>query len=313
MDITLVQMRAFLAVAESLSFSRAADRLRVTQPTLSMTIRNLEESLGGKLFDRDTRKVALTALGLDCRRLAVELLNEADRVESQLRSHVLGRRGSVRIAAPANFFPDLLLPGLQAFRGSHPAVQLEFADVTSDEAVRRLRLHQADLAIGLLASGDKDVRASALGRLPYVAILPETHALAARRTLRWQDIRTEEVVVLQARDSVTERVARALSEAGVTPLAAYRVNELSTAAALVNGGFGIGLMGYWSAVHMLRPGLVIRELTAPAFSGTIHMLTLVSVELSPQVRQLQDSLRRYAPLPPRLSAGAQSGAQTEVS
>ncbi len=300
MNITLVQMRAFLAVAESLSFSRAADRLGVTQPTLSAAIRNLEESVGGRLFDRDTRKVALTALGLDCKRLAVQLLDEAERVESQLRSHVLGRRGMVRIAAPANLFPGLLLPGLRAFRAAHPGVQLEFADVTSDEALRRLRLNQADLAIGLLANGFKDVRAALLGRLPYVAILPETHTLAARRTIRWQDIRTEEVVVLQARDSVTEMVARVLGDAGVTPLAACRVNELATAAALVYGGFGIGLMGYWSAAHMMRPGLVIRELAEPTFSGTIQLLTLADVEVSVQVRQLQDALRRHAPALPRL-------------
>ena len=298
MNITLAQMRSFLALAESLSFSRAADRLGVTQPTLSAAIRNMEESIGGKLFDRDTRKVALTALGIDCKRLATQLLEEADRVESQLRNHVLGRRGAVRVAAPANLFPGLLAPGLVAFRAAHPEVRLEFSDVTTDEAVRRLHLHQADLVIGLRMDSDPDLRARPLSHVPYVGILPESHPLASRRTIRWQDIRLEDVVVLQARDSVTTRVTQALGEAGVTPKAAYRVNELSTAAALVNGGFGIGLMGYWSALHMHRPGLVIRELSAPAFSGVVSMLTLARVDVSPQVRELQVALRRHAPALP---------------
>ncbi len=300
MDITLVQMRAFLALAESLSFTRAADSLGVTQPTLSATIRHLEEAIGGKLFDRDTRKVALTALGLDCQRLALQLLNEVDRVEGQLRSHVLGRRGTVRVAAPASLFPGLLLPGLVAFRRAHPGVRLEFADVTNDEAVHRLRVHQADLAIAVRAVSETDLRAQPLGHYPYVAILPDAHALAARRAIRWRDIQTEDVVVLQARDSLTALVARALGEAGVTPQAAYRVNDLSTAAALITGGFGIGLMGYWSAHHLLRPGLVIRLLSEPSFNGALRMLTLPSIELSPQVRHLQDALRRHAPALPRL-------------
>lgn len=300
MNITLVQMRAFLALAESLSFTRAADSLGVTQPTLSAAIRNLETAIGGKLFDRDTRKVALTVLGLDCQRLARQLLNEVDRVEVQLRSHVLGRRGTVRIAAAANLYPSLLLPGLMAFREAHPGVRLEFSDVTSDEAVHRLRAHQADLAVSVRIVGDGDLRSQTLGPYPYVAILPEAHRLAGRRSVRWRDIQSEDVVVLQARDSITIRVARALADTGVTPQAAYRVNELSTAAGLVYGGFGIGLMGYWSAHHILKPGFVIRPLTEPSFSGMINLLTLPSVELSSQVRHLQAALLRHAPALPRL-------------
>ncbi|HNE59172.1 MAG TPA: LysR family transcriptional regulator [Ottowia sp.] len=300
MNITLVQMRAFLALAESLSFTRAADSLGVTQPTLSATIRHLETAIGGRLFDRDTRKVALTALGLDCQRLARQLLSEVDRVEGQLRSHVLGRRGSVRIAAPANLFPNVLLPGLRAFRQANPGVRLEFADVPSDEAVHRLHAHQADLAIGVRAGGETGLRTQVVGQYPYVAILPDTHALAARRAIRWRDIQTEDVVVLQARDSLTSRIARTLGEAGVMPQAAYRVNELSTAAALVHGGFGVGLMSYWSAHQIFKPGLVIRMLSEPSLNGTIVLRTLPSVELSPQVRQLQEALRRHAPTLPRL-------------
>jgi len=277
MNITLVQMRAFLALAESLSFTRAADSLGVTQPTLSATIRHLETAIGGRLFDRDTRKVALTALGLDCQRLARQLLSEVDRVEGQLRSHVLGRRGSVRIAAPANLFPNVLLPGLRAFRQANPGVRLEFADVPSDEAVHRLHAHQADLAIGVRAGGETGLRTQVVGQYPYVAILPDTHALAARRAIRWRDIQTEDVVVLQARDSLT-----------------------STAAALVHGGFGVGLMSYWSAHQIFKPGLVIRMLSEPSLNGTIVLRTLPSVELSPQVRQLQEALRRHAPTLPRL-------------
>lgn len=295
MDITLLQMRTFLAVAESLSFTRAAHRLGVTQPTLSAAIRNLETAIGGKLFDRDTRKVALTALGLDCISMAMQLLDQADRVESQLRSHAQGRRGLVRLAAPANLYPTMLLPGLMAFRTAHPHVRLEFSDVTSDEAVHRLRQYQVDLAIGLHADGEKDLRSRTLGFQRYVAVLPEAHVLAGRRTIRWKDIRKLDLIILQARDSVTNRVVQTLRDADVVPQAAHRVNELATAAALVYGGFGIGLMLQGSAQHMLRPGLTIRELSEPAFNGKVSLSTLSRVELSPQLVHLQDALCRHAP------------------
>lgn len=291
MKLTLAQMRAFLAVAGSLNFTRAAERLGVTQPTLSATIHNLELAIGGKLFDRDTRHVALTSLGLDCQRLAIQLLDEADRVESQLQSHVRGRRGLVRVAAPANLYPTVLMPGLMAFRAAHPTVRIEFSDVTTDEAVQQLRQGKADVAIGFRTLEEQDLRSRVIATYPYVAILPDTHALASRRLIRWRDIKSEEVVMLKARDSLSSLVMQTLWDSGVTPQVANRINEMPTATALINGGFGIGLMGYWSAAHILKPGLVIREIGEPAFNATVRLMTLASVTWSPQVRALLTALR----------------------
>ncbi len=295
MKITLTQMRAFLALAESLSFTRAAERLGVTQPSLSAMIRSLEAEIGGKLFDRDTRKVMLTMLGQDCRTLAAQLVDESDRVEGLLRSHVLGKRGAIRVAASANLFPIVLSKGLATFRQTYPAIRMEFFDVTGDEAVHRLRSGQVDLAVGLHATGDTDLRVTHLGRYPYVIILPDTHPLTRLRRIRWQDIRSEDVIALQSRDSVSSHVFRALNEAGVMPQAVYRVNELATVAALLGSGFGIGLMAWWSAEHILPPGWTIRSLTEPSINGVVKLMTASSVALSPQLRQLQILLLRHAP------------------
>lgn len=299
MKITLVQLRAFLALADSLSFTAAAERLRITQPSLSSTIRNLEATIGGRLFDRDTRKVRLTHLGVDCRRLAMRLLQEAERTESELRRHVAGERGALRIASLPNIFPTLLKPALAEFRQLRPGVRLRFADVTSDEAIRQLRNDQADMAIVLKIADDADLRYRFLAEHRFVALLPLTHPLAARPTLTWLDLQGVDAVLLQSRDSIGSRISEFLREAGVVPPATYRVNELSTAVALVDAGFGIGLMAHHSAEHARRADLVMRDILEPAVVGTIAMITSAARELSPPVALLQDILVRHAPPPTR--------------
>lgn len=295
MKLTLLQLRSFLAVADCLSFTAAAERLHIKQSTLSSTIQNLESGIGGKLFDRDTRKVRLTSLGVECKRLAIRLLDDAERIEVELQRHISGEWGSVRIAALPNIFPTLLKYSLAEFRLANPGVRLQFMDVQNDEAFRLLRHDQADLAIALQTSDDPDLRYRFLDEHRYVAVLPCSHVLASRDEIAWRDILNEEVIVVQSRDSVGQHVREALRDAGVAPPIAYRVNELSTAVGLLEAGFGIGLMAHPSALHALRPGLVMRELCEPSIVGNVCLVTLASKEWTPPVRQLHEIFLRNAP------------------
>lgn len=297
MKITLQQYRSFLALADSLSFTAAAERLHIKQSTLSSSIQNLEAAIGGKLFDRDTRRVRLTALGVECRRMAARLLDEAQRTESELQRHVSGERGSVRIAAVPNIFPTLLRAPLAEFRAQRPGVRLQFADVTSDEALQQVRQDHADLGIVLQVADETDLRSRLLGEARYVALLPARHALASSAAINWSALLTQELIVLQARDRVTQMVGQALHEAGVTPRIAHRVNELSTAVGLVEAGFGIALMAQYSALHALRDGLVMRELRDPSISGRLCLVTLADKEWTPAVKLLHDILLRHARTP----------------
>jgi LysR family transcriptional regulator, carnitine catabolism transcriptional activator len=297
MKLTLLQCRSFLSLAETLSFTAAAERLHIKQSTLSSTIQNLEATVGAKLFDRDTRKVRLTALGVEFKRMANRLLDEAERTEAELRHHVSGERGSLRIAALPNIFPTLLKNSLAEFRIANPGIRLQFADVTSDEAIRQIRHDQADVAIALQISEDADLRYRFLDEHRYVALLPKTHALASRDKIAWQDILKEDLISVQSRDSVGLRIGKILREAGVAPAIAYRVNELATAVGLLEAGFGIGLMAHHSALHALRPGLVMRDLFEPAIVGKVCLITHAEKEWTPAVKQIHEIFLRNAPKP----------------
>lgn len=293
MKITLQQYRSFLALAESLSFTAAAERLHIKQSTLSSSIQNLESAIGGKLFDRDTRKVRLTALGIECRRMAIRLLDEAQRTETELQRHVSGERGNIRIAALPNIFPTLLQAPLAEFRAMRPGVRLQFSDVTSDEALHQLRHDQADLAIALQLSDESDLRFRFLDEARYVALLPSSHALAAQESISWQSLLSQDLIVLQSRDTVGHVIGQLLHEAGISPRIAHRVNELPTAVGLVDAGFGIALMAHHSALHGLHDGLVMRDLRDPSIVGKVSLITLTDKEWTAPVRLLHDIFVRH--------------------
>ncbi|MEK7345453.1 MAG: LysR family transcriptional regulator [Pseudomonadota bacterium] len=296
MKITLIQLRSFLAVAEALSFTAAAERLHVKQPTLSATIRNLEVALGGSLFDRSTHKVRLTALGQECKRLSRRLLDEAEQTETALQRHIQGKTGALRIAAVPNIFPTLLKPALAEFRVRCPGIDLQFADVSSDEAIELLRSEQADMAIALQTGDASDLRYRFLDEQRYVAVLPAQHPLAQGESISWQSLADERLIQLKSRDTVGTQVSLALRNAGVVSRISHRVNELSTVIGLLEAGYGIALMGHHSARSVLKPGWVMRDLSAPRMVGRIAMITLADKELTPQIISLQQTLLDGVPV-----------------
>jgi LysR family carnitine catabolism transcriptional activator len=284
MKITLQQWRSFLVLADSLSFTEAAERLHIRQPTLSSNIRNLEEAIGAKLFDRDTKRVELTALGASCRGLAERLLDEAERAEIELRQYLSGNRGQIRVASVPNIFPTLLAPALAAFRAARPEVSMQFADTTSDEAIYQVRQGKVDIAIGLSRGGEEDLRYQKLGEQRLVALLQAKHPLASQDVIEWSDLRDQPLILVQSRDSVGLQVAHTLRESGIAPRIDYRVNELTTAVALLDSGFGIALMGHNTAEYAVRPGFVIKEICSPSIAGQLFLMTRADKEMSPLLK-----------------------------
>lgn len=290
MDLTLLQLRSFLATADALNFTAAADRLKIKQPTLSSNIKSLEAAIGGRLFDRDTHSVRLTDLGRACQQHARRLLEELDRAQSDLQRHVQGVAGSIRIAALPHIFPALLARGLARFRALRPDVSLQFQDVPTQEAIELLRQGHVDLAIVNELGNEPDIRYQPLAERRFVALMPKDHPLAGMAKLGWRQLQGHDLIVVKTREMDDSQLMQSLRLAGVLPTIAYQVNQLSTAVGLVEAGLGLGLMAHYTAQHVLRPPLVIRPLVEPELVGRVSLMTLALREQSPQIRLLYDTL-----------------------
>ena len=182
---SLRHLEVFRAVAETRSFTRAAERLHVSQPVVSRTVRELERSLGVTLLVRTTRTVELTPHGEALLEITQDLLGRFDRAMDRFIAYCRGEYGRIVVATLPSIAAAVLPPVLVDLVAEHPDAQIEILDVTADEATRAVRSGSADLAIASPATGDGfDVEP--LLRDRFVAVLPTAHPLAARRSLTWR-------------------------------------------------------------------------------------------------------------------------------
>lgn len=306
MNFTLLQLRAFIGVAETLNFSTAAQRLGVRQPTLSASIKSLEASLGGRLFDRDTHRVSLTALGLALQGHARRLLDDVDRTRDDLHRRLQLRAGTIRLAALPYIFPSVLAPPLARFRALRPEVGFQFDDVSTAQGIDLLRAGHVDLVIANEVDDMPEIRYQFLVERRLVALMRHTHPLAAGASVRWRDLEGQALIVVQSRELSESAMLAPLRQAGLVPAITHRVQQLSTVVGLVEAGFGIALMAQHTAQHVLRDGLVARPLVEPELLGKLSIMTLANRVPAPPVQALQEVLLEHFrvadPTPARVRA-----------
>lgn len=262
MKIETRHLKAFVAVAEALHFRRAADRLHLSQPALSRTIRWLESELGGPLFKRDTRKVELTEAG---RAFLVEsrlALAQVDRAVDSARHAAAGERGRL-VVAYMDFAINGALPDILAhFRARFPAVRVDLQYHWTDQQKAKLLGREIDVGflIGPFASPQIDTLKVASER--FVAVLPERHRLARRRTIAIADLADEPFVfgATAMWGPFRATVNDLCLEAGFAPNVTQEAHNRDGIFGLVAAGMGITVY-VECATRSYHQGLVIRPLT----------------------------------------------------
>lgn len=274
MDVELRHLRYFVAVAEELSFTRAAARLHMAQPPLSTQIRRLEQELGVALFDRSRRTIAITPAGELLLDEARRLLVQVDQALAAVQRAGTGETGRLTIG----FVPsasNATLPGqLRAFRSRHPGVELFLREMPPDELVAALHGGGVDVCFLYLPFADPAFAARTVLREPLLAALPEDHPLATARRgpLRMAELRGEPFV-LPARHrmpGLNARVLDACRAAGFEPEAVQKDVWLTqTMLGLVAAGIGVALVPA-SAENLNRAGVAfrpVRDAGAPVELG----------------------------------------------
>jgi len=261
----LRHLRAFVAVAEELSFGRAAARLHMTQPPLSQQIKRLEREVGAELLLRTTRRVELTPAGEAFLREARVALTAADSALEAARRAAAGETGRVVLgfSGPTSYRELLLLT--REFRRERPSVRLEVAGpFFGGELADRLRRHEIDAGLLRLPLFDDDgaLCSRELVRHPLVAAVPHDHALAGRTELRFADLAGVPIVAYPAgRGSVIRERLRTLGrERGIRLAEAQQAPDTHTVLSLAAAGAGIGVVPV-SAIQLGVPGLEFVPLT----------------------------------------------------
>jgi len=236
------QLRYFVAVAEEGSFSHAAEREHVSQPSLSQQIQKLEAELNQQLFDRLPRAVVLTEAGrtlLEYARKILAGIADARRSVAALEQEVAGRLSVGAIPSIALYvLPRLIV----SFQRSYPKVTFELFEDTTDKLAQRLE--DGTLDVVLASSGDEtpSLKHHSLGREPLVLLVPEKHRLARRKMIRWSELASEKFLLLHETHSVSMHIRRLLAANHLKPEIVLQGAQLVTIAAMVAAGLGVSIV-----------------------------------------------------------------------
>ena len=288
MNVTLRQLRAFLAVARTGSFTLAAESLYITQSALSGLIKELEQTLGTRLVDRSTRRVYLTEIGA---RLYPQLdakLQDLDDMLHQVVDPTLQQTGVVRIAT-SQLLASTLMPDLIAnFQAQHPLSQVKLVDTPVESVMARVFAGEVELGIGPEREPNSDITSTRLFDGPFMAVFPPDHPLAGIERLCWADLADQPVIALQGQ--FTERLSQDLRAAApdLAFNATTEVAYMSTALSMVKAGLGVALCIPYAAPLVELYGLRMSQLFGPEVRRNFEVFTRRGRSLSPIAQSFLD-------------------------
>jgi DNA-binding transcriptional LysR family regulator len=253
----------FVAVAEELSFTRAAQRLHMAQPPLSQQIALLEKELGTPLFDRSRRAIRLTAAGAALLPEARRLLTDLDETVRMVRGVGDGTVGRLTVGFVPSAINGVLPDLLREFGATHPAVELTLRELAPDALLRAVHERRLDVAVLYLPISEPDLAQRRIASEDLLLAVPEAHPAAAAPTVALTDVAGEPFVLPERHDvpGLHAAITALFDGAGFTPRVAQRgVWLIQTVLGLVAAGIGMAVVPS-SAAALGRKGVTLRRLT----------------------------------------------------
>lgn len=288
------QLRAFVAIAQTLSFARASEQLHLSQPALSLTIRDLESDLGGRLLERSTRQVRLTPEGQTLLPLAINLLEDWDRTRETLLQRFSLREGTVTMAAMPSFAVNVLPAILQAYRVRHPGVRVTVHDIVHEQVLDEVERGRIELGVGFEPESDRALVFTPLFDDRFIAILPPTMHTPEGDQLSWPELLRSDFITLQQPSVVRRLMAQRLGEQGITLRVALECHQLATVGQMVAAGLGVSAVPQLCRPQMTAIGCRCVTLTQPVVGRAVGLLSRRGAALSSAARALHDCAREVA-------------------
>ncbi|VUT14147.1 Hca operon transcriptional activator HcaR [Klebsiella pasteurii] len=258
--IDLKLLRYFLAVAEELHFGRAAARLNMSQPPLSIHIKDLEQQLGTLLFVRHSRSVALTHAGRILMEESRRLLSSAHQALARVEQIGRGEAGRVELGVIGTAMWGKMRPVMRRFLKEHPNVEVLFRENMPAMQMAMLERRELDAGIWRMATAPSPGFTSLrLHESSFLVAVPEEHPLAARKAIPLAALRNEYFVTMPSIHTDWTFLQRVCQSAGFSPMIICEVMEPQTVLAMVSMGIGITLIAD-SYAQMMWPGVVFRPL-----------------------------------------------------
>jgi LysR family transcriptional regulator, hydrogen peroxide-inducible genes activator len=294
--ITLRQLQYLVAVAEELSFRRAAERCHVSQPSLSAQVAQVEAALGIRVFERHHRKVLVTLVGRDILDRARRLLVDAEALTDAGQRASDPLTGTIRVGVIPTIAPYLLPAAALALRASFPRLTLAWREDKTDALMEALEAGALDAALVALEAEIGDVEREIIAQDHFVLALRPDHALARKAgPVEASELRGENVLLLDEGHCFREQALEICSKARARE-GEFRATSLTTLVQMVASGVGITLLpGVAVETEASRAGLRVRPMASTTAHRTIVLVWRRRSPLGPTLRAVADCLRRAFP------------------
>jgi LysR family transcriptional regulator, carnitine catabolism transcriptional activator len=292
MEFTSRQLRAFLLVAQHRSFTRAAELMFITPSGLSALIREFENELGVRLFNRTTRHVAPTHSGAAMVTIAQESLQKLEGMAARI-GHSAGQANqSFSLGAPHLIAANIVAPAIREFRAHHAGFRIELFDERAPLLLPMVQEGKLDMGLGIFARA-AGIRRTLFLRFPLAVIRAERERDLKRGSITWSALKGETLISLQPASPIQQMVDRNLSQAGITLSHHVHVNLLDTQIAMVEAGEGIAVVPSYALIASRGRRVVMSRLINPVAEVEFSLISYRGKKLPPVALAFTEFLKSY--------------------
>jgi DNA-binding transcriptional LysR family regulator len=286
MNFDLSELRAFVAVAELRSFHLAAETLHLSQSALSRRIGKLERALGVRLFERTTRRVALTAVGRDFSHKARYLIDDLEGYLLGIRELAATRMGEITVACVPSAVEYFLPRALLRYQARYPNIRVRIVGEGATEVLSSVARGEAEFGLNYVGAQETDIEFLPILREPFVLACRRDHPLASRREIRWAELADVQFMTV-ARTSGNRLVTDlALAGLRVRPRWFYEVRHVSMLPPLVEAGLGVAAIPRLAMPAAEHSALASIPLVEPTVTRTLGLIQRRGRALSPPAQRL---------------------------
>ncbi|MFZ6647507.1 LysR family transcriptional regulator [Undibacterium sp. TJN25] len=291
MNISSRQLKAFLLTARLGNFTRAAEKMHLTQAGLSVMMRELEAQLDARLFDRTTRTVTLTGAGEKFLPAAMRALEAIEAAAVQIGEIGEQARHTLRIAATPLVASNLLPAICQRFRLLHPEVAIHLVDCDLKQVQALVDSGEADMGIGFFFKAARGIERSLLHSFQLMRVKPADGAKAGKvGTVRWPMLKDDTLISLPADNPIQQLVESHLAAIGRGNEDKLTFNYFETLIAMVAAGMGVAIVPSFALLASRRHQVRCDLLTEPAVSLGLYRITKRGRSKSPAMAEFTDTL-----------------------
>ncbi|MEL7611783.1 LysR family transcriptional regulator [Halomonas sp. ATBC28] len=272
MNPSIQQLRVFVAVAHSRSLAEASERVHLSQPAISIALRKLEENVGGALFARTTRQLALTPEGEAFLPVAVRLLNDWNEAFEDLNDQFSKQRGKVTVAALPTLAAGLFPRVIKLFHEAYPRINLSLHDVLADQINQMVREGRADLGLSVPPSDADDLTFDPVLEDSYVVVCPCGHPLLAQSAVAWSQLAAYPFIGINRLSSSRQDIDRIMQSVGERLDILCDARQIATVGRMVAAGLGISVLPSLSFRQIAADGIEYRPLVEPTIRRELGII-----------------------------------------